>query len=296
MNVGAALIVLLRRRRTGWAAVADAVEESGSALRVLQAEQQHAQPQQGELFSVEGADGADLDAAIEELRAWAKEGLSFTSVLDSDYPQQLLTIHQRPPFLIYRGLLQERDARGIAVVGTRHPSPRGIEQATAIATGLVERDTVVISGLAEGIDTAAHTGALRAGGRTVAVIGTGQRKYFPAKNQALQEAISKNHAIISQFWPDSPPTKTSFPMRNAVMSGYAAATVVIEAAFKSGARMQARLALQHGRPVFLMSSLLEHNWAREYAARPGCAVVDSADEVLTALDELLQPTTELVWA
>jgi DNA processing protein len=292
----AALVALLRRRRSGWAAVADAVEESGSALRVLTADHQQAQPPQGELFPVESADGADLDAALEELRAWAKEGLTFTSVLDSDYPQQLRTIHQRPPSLIYRGRLHKRDARGVAVVGTRRPSSGGIEQATDIATGLAERETVVISGLAEGIDTAAQTGALRAGGRTVAVIGTGQRRYFPAKNRALQEAIARDHAVVSQFWPDSAPTKTSFPMRNAVMSGYAAATVVIEAAFKSGARMQARLALQHGRPVFLMRSLLEHNWAREYADRPGCTVVDSADEVLTALDDLMRPATELVWA
>lgn len=292
----AALVALLRSRRTGWAAVADAVEEAGSAVRVLEAEKGKAKPEQGELFSVQEVDDADLDAALVELRAWVKEGLTFTSVLDDDYPQQLRTIHQRPPFLIYRGLLQERDARGVAVVGTRHPSPRGIEQATDIATGLAERDTVVVSGLAEGIDTAAHTGALLAGGRTVAVIGTGQHKYFPAKNQALQEAIARDHAVISQFWPDSPPTKTSFPMRNAIMSGYAAATVVIEAAFKSGARLQARLALQHGRPVFLMKSLLEHTWAREYVARPGCTVVESADEVLTALDKLMQPATELVWA
>lgn len=292
----AALIALLRRRKSGWATVADAVEQAGSALRVLQAEQGDAAQQQGELFSVETSDGTDLESALEELHAWAKEGLTFTSVLDSDYPQHLLTVHQRPPFLIYRGVLQERDAHGVAVVGTRHPSPRGIEQATAIANGLAERDTVVISGLAEGIDTAAHTGALRAGGRTVAVIGTGQRKYFPAKNQALQQVIARDHAVISQFWPDSPPTKTSFPMRNAVMSGYAAATVVIEAAFKSGARMQARLALQHGRPVFLMESLLEHTWAKEYASKPGCTVVSGPDDVLHQLDNLLEPVTELVWA
>jgi len=291
----AALVTLLLRRKSGWASVADEVEQAGSALAVLEHEDAPSSDQ-GELFSVENTLNGELEAAREQLQAWGKEGLTFTSVLDDDYPRQLLTIHQRPPFLIYRGLLLERDAQGVAVVGTRHPSPRGVEQATAIAAGLAERGTVVVSGLAEGIDTAAHTGALRAGGRTVAVIGTGQRKYFPAKNRVLQETIARDHAVISQFWPDGPPTKTSFPMRNAVMSGYAAATVVIEAAFKSGARMQARLALQHGRPVFLMKSLLEHDWARGYAERPGCTVVESADEVLAALDELMQPAGELVWA
>jgi len=292
----AALVAMLRRRRSGWASVTDAVEEAGSALLVLRNESDQTRPQQGELFTVDTDNTRDLELAMADLRVWASEGLTFTSVLDADYPQQLLTIHQRPPFLLYRGRLDARDARGVAVVGTRHPSPRGVEQATAIARGLAERDTVVISGLAEGIDTAAHAAALAVGGRTVAVIGTGQHKYFPAKNRALQDTIGRDHCVLSQFWPDSPPTKTSFPMRNAVMSGYAAATVVIEAAFKSGARMQARLALQHGRPVFLMESLLEHAWAKEYAARPGCTVVTTPEDVLSSLEDLLEPTTELVWA
>jgi len=292
----AALVAMLRRRRSGWASVTDAVEEAGSALLVLKNESDQTRPQQGELFTVDTDNNRDLELAMADLRVWASEGLTFTSVLDADYPQQLLTIHQRPPFLLYRGRLDARDARGVAVVGTRHPSPRGVEQATAIARGLAERDTVVISGLAEGIDTAAHAAALAVGGRTVAVIGTGQHKYFPAKNRALQDTIGRDHCVLSQFWPDSPPTKTSFPMRNAVMSGYAAATVVIEAAFKSGARMQARLALQHGRPVFLMESLLEHAWAKEYAARPGCTVVTTPEDVLSSLEDLLEPTTELVWA
>ena len=292
----AALVAMLRRRRSGWASVTDAIEEAGSALLVLENESDQTRPQQGELFTVDTDNTRDLELAMADLRVWASEGLTFTSVLDADYPQQLLTIHQRPPFLLYRGRLDARDARGVAVVGTRHPSPRGVEQATAIARGLAERDTVVISGLAEGIDTAAHAAALAVGGRTVAVIGTGQHKYFPAKNRALQDTIGRDHCVLSQFWPDSPPTKTSFPMRNAVMSGYAAATVVIEAAFKSGARMQARLALQHGRPVFLMESLLEHAWAKEYAARPGCTVVTTPEDVLSSLEDLLEPTTELVWA
>ena len=292
----AALVAMLRRRRSGWASVTDAVEEAGSALLVLRNESDQTRPQQGELFTVDTDNTRDLELAMADLRVWASEGLTFTSVLDADYPQQLLTIHQRPPFLLYRGRLDARDARGVAVVGTRHPSPRGVEQATAIARGLAERDTVVISGLAEGIDTAAHAAALAVGGRTVAVIGTGQHKYFPAKNRSLQDTIGRDHCVLSQFWPDSPPTKTSFPMRNAVMSGYAAATVVIEAAFKSGARMQARLALQHGRPVFLMESLLEHAWAKEYAARPGCIVVTTPEDVLSSLEDLLEPTTELVWA
>ena len=153
----------------------------------------------------------------------------------------------------------------------------------------------VVSGLAEGIDTAAHTAAIAAGGRTVAVIGTGLRRAYQSVNAGLQDRIAREHLVLSQFWPDAGPTKTSFPMRNAVMSGYAAATVVIEAAWKSGARMQARLALEHGRPVFLHESLLQHDLAREYQTR-GAIVVTTADDVLAALDERLSPQVELVWS
>lgn len=294
----AALVALLRRRKSGWALVADAVELTGSALQVFRDDLIAAAPEQGDLFAAEDQpDGAEeLVAAQAELSTWRAEGMHFATLLDGNYPQHLLTVHQRPPFLFYKGTLLEQDARGVAVVGTRHPSPDGIRQATTIAEGLAQRGTVVVSGLAEGIDTAAHTGALRAGGRTVAVIGTGLRKHFPAKNQALQAEIASKHGVISQFWPDSPPTRISFPMRNAVMSGYSAATVVIEAAYKSGARMQARLALQHGRPVFLLESLLTHDWARDYSQRPNCTVVRGADDVLAALGELLRPSPELVWA
>jgi DNA processing protein len=289
----AAMIALLRDRKSGWSEVTDRVEEAGSALAVLSEDLLSGQ---GDLFATASPLEDELERAREDIRVWTAEGMHLVTVLDEEYPQQLRTIHQRPPFLLYRGLLDDRDAQGVAVVGTRHPSDDGARQATDIAVGLARRGIVVISGLAEGIDSAAHRGALDAGGRTVAVIGTGLRKCFPAQNKALQQLIGEQHCVLSQFWPDGPPTRTSFPMRNAVMSGYAAATVVIEAAYKSGARMQARLALQHGRPVFLLSSLLVHDWAREYAKRPGTTVVSSVDDVLAALDELLRPASQLVWA
>ena len=205
-------------------------------------------------------------------------------------------IHQHPPVLFTRGTADERDGTSVAVVGTRQPTPQGIHQARQIAAGLAANGIPVISGLAAGIDTAAHTAALAAGGRTVAVIGTGIDRTYPAQNAALQEEIAAKGMVISQFLPGSPPTKASFPMRNAVMSGYALATVVIEAAYRSGARIQARLALQHGRHVFLMRSLLEHDWARDYAERPGVTVVESADDVFAGLQRLASEPTDLIWA
>ncbi|MFI1192506.1 DNA-processing protein DprA [Micromonospora sp. NPDC020750] len=159
--------------------------------------------------------------------------------------------------------------------------------ARSVATSLAVRGVTVVSGLAKGIDTAAHQAALAAGGRTVAVIGTGIRRHYPAVNRALQEHIAEVGLVISQFWPDAAPTKQSFPMRNAVMSGYAAATVVVEAGERSGARIQARLALQHGRPVVLTSQVMRHDWARSFADRPGVHVAHGTAELVEAIDAIL---------
>ncbi|GAA3754215.1 hypothetical protein GCM10022225_43750 [Plantactinospora mayteni] len=161
-----------------------------------------------------------------------------------------------------------------------------------MATSLAERGVTVASGLAKGIDTAAHSAALDAGGRTVAVIGTGIRRYYPAANRQLQDQITEVGLVISQFWPDAQPTKQSFPMRNAVMSGYAVATVVVEAGETSGARIQARLALQHGRPVVLTSQVMRCDWAKTFAENPGVYVVHGTVELLEAIEDILshQPT------
>jgi DNA processing protein len=287
----AVLVAWLRRPKVAWYTVTEQLEKHGSVQAA------DAPPAQGTLFDVAAADDAQVAAA--DLERWGRAGIRMISVLDREYPSNLRMIHQRPPVLFLRGTLDERDAVSVAVVGTRKATPQGLGQAKELAAGLAARGVPVISGLAAGIDTAAHTTALAAGGRTVAVIGTGIDRVYPAQNAALQEEIATKGLVISQFLPGAPPTKTSFPMRNAVMSGYALATVVIEAAYQSGARMQARLALQHGRHVFLMRSLLQHDWARGYAERPGVTVVDNADDVFKGLQRLAAESAEsaeLVWA
>jgi DNA processing protein len=286
----AALVAWLRRPKVIWSAVTEQLEECGSVRAAAAGEA----PAQGSLFDVTPA--GDLERASADLERWERAEIRMISVLDAEYPSNLRMIHQRPPVLFLRGATDQRDATSVAVVGTRQASSRGLEQAAELAAGLAARNIPVISGLAAGIDTAAHTAALAVGGRTVAVIGTGIDRAYPAQSAQLQEEIAAKGLIISQFLPGAPPTKTSFPMRNAVMSGYALATVVIEAAYQSGARMQARLALQHGRHVFLMRSLLEHDWARTYAQRPGVTVVDNADNVFDGLQRLAAESTELVWA
>jgi DNA processing protein len=126
----------------------------------------------------------------------------------------------------------------------------------------------------------------------VAVIGTGLARSYPPQNRALQADIATRCAVISQFWPEAPPTKRSFPMRNAVMSGLALATVVVEASETSGARMQARLALAQGRPVFLIEDLVERQpWAQQAARRPGTHVIRDPAEITRALERLTAPGT-----
>jgi DNA processing protein len=116
------------------------------------------------------------------------------------------------------------------------------------------------------------------------VIGTGLAHSYPPQNAALQRRIADESAVVSQFWPEQPPTRQSFPMRNAVMSGLALGTVVVEASPRSGARVQARRALAHGRPVFLVRALLSQPWARELAAAPGVHVVDAPGEITTTIE------------
>jgi DNA processing protein len=283
----AALIALLRRGDRLWHHYAMLIDATGSAIAVLRGEyEEPGDPHALTLFNASEPSVVNLDAIIAEIRQWSAEGMDLVTVLDDAYPDNLRGIHNRPPLLFIRGRLDPDDDQAIAVVGTRQPTEAGIRAAASMSTELAEAGYTVISGLAQGIDTAVHQAALATSGRTIAVIGTGLRRAYPPTNRDLQGRLGEEMAVLSQFWPDSPPTRTSFPMRNVVMSGLALATVVIEASGASGARMQARFALEHGRPVFLMRSLMQHSWAREYAKRPGTHVVASAAEVVEQLQHL----------
>jgi DNA processing protein len=224
-----------------------------------------------------------------ELDTWQRRGFQVLTVLDDGYPDNLQAVHDRPPLIFVAGGLQPHDARAVAVVGSRRASPRGIKAAGGIAGGLVDAGYTVVSGLAAGIDTAAHTTALGRGGRTIAVLGTGLARAYPPENAQLQEAIAKGGAVVSQFWPDAPPSRRTFPMRNAVISGLALATVVVEASENSGSRLQARLALAQGRPVLLPDFLLTQQWAHQLAAHPGVHVVRSPADVVAVVERLTAP-------
>ena len=279
----AALIALLRLGRRSPSAYAEAVERAGSASVVLQQELAGGDGQASLLPEPPEPLLTDAEA---EIAAWERDGFELLTVLDERYPQNLRTVHDRPPILFMSGRLTPQDARSVAVIGSRRASLTGLAAATHIADTLARHGYVVVSGLAAGIDTAAHEAALHAGGRTVAVIGTGLHHAYPPQNAALQRRIAGEGAVVSQFWPDVPPTRKTFPLRNAVMSGLALGTVVVEASFRSGARLQARLALAHGRPVFLCRPVLEEPWAREAARRPGVHVFDDPAQVMRTVERL----------
>jgi DNA processing protein len=283
----AAILALLRRKDVRARDVADLVQDHGSAIVALEYVVASPEGATQRLFPIDpgGSDqAADIGEIEAEVRAWEAEGIVITTILDPEYPENLHTVHDRPPLLFVHGVLLPSDSRSVAVVGTRKPSPEGVARASEMSAEMAKAGYVVVSGLAAGVDTAAHRAALAGGGRTVAVIGTGLRHAYPRENAGLQRSLGDTNAVVSQFLPDQGPRRWSFPARNAVMSGFARATVVIEASSTSGARTQARLALEHGRPVFLLSGLLEHAWARAHAERPGSHVVDCAQQVLEILE------------
>lgn len=146
----------------------------------------------------------------------------------------------------------------------------------------------MLSGLAEGIDTAAHRAALAKGGRTVAIIGTGIAQVYPAANRDLQTRIACEGLVLSQFWPEGATQRHNFLMRNAVMSGYGRATVIVEASETSGTRVQARMAVEHGRPVIMTDRVLAANqWAQRLKGRPGVHIAASLTDVMDYVHKVL---------
>lgn len=278
-----ALLALLTARPQGltWQHLTTEVLNVGSAQSVWDS---YASP---ELIPDPGR-AAAVERARANLLGWRERDLTFLSVLDDAFPRQLRDIHQVPPFLFVAGELVEHDT-AVSVVGSRKASARGLNIAASIARALVHQNITVLSGLAEGIDAAAHVAALDEGGRTVAIIGTGIAQYYPKSNRQLQDTIAHEGLVLSQFLPDAPPTRYSFPMRNAVMSGYGIASIIVEASEHSGSRIQARLAVEHGRPVILIDSVVETTaWARDLKDQPDVHIASSTSQVIDIIMEIQQ--------
>jgi DNA processing protein len=272
------------------------IDSEGSAVRLVQMSEDDRifVPKTSSHDVIGAVTGRDLAVARRDVEEWRTAGYDIRSVLDSSYPDTLHDIFNRPPMLFIRGHWSNETPRPIAIVGAREASPEGLRRARRLSSELVDKGFTIVSGLAKGIDTAAHEAALAAGGLTSAVIGTGLKRLFPPENASLAEAIlARGGAIVSQFFPNQPPTRWTFPMRNVVMSGICLATIVVEAAQSSGARLQARVALQHGRTVFLLKSLVErHDWARKYVETGAYGTFAIPIETTAEILERLEGTHE----
>ncbi|HVC63874.1 MAG TPA: DNA-processing protein DprA, partial [Candidatus Dormibacteraeota bacterium] len=168
---------------------------------------------------------------------------------DVRYPSRLAEVPDAPATLHVRGALVDADALAVAIVGSRRATPYGLEVAETLAADLAARGVTIVSGLARGIDAAAHRGALRVGGRTLAVLGSGIDVIYPPENRRLAAEIAERGALLSQFAPGTPPLPQNFPTRNHVIAALSLAVVVVEAAEKSGSLITARLAAELGREV-----------------------------------------------
>jgi len=282
------LMALCRVKGVSWDFIAREAQRPGGLERLMAGDAVEDSPDARATLDLLAAAGNDLvshkSAVADVLASTSASGIRLTTVLDADYPVNLRVVDNLPPFLFYRGQLQADDAYSVAVVGTRQPSPEGIARARHMATLLAQAGVTVLSGLARGIDTAAHEACLEAGGRTIAVLGSGIRRVYPPEGVELAERITEHGAVVSQFWPDTAPTSYTFPRRNVVTSGLGQGTVVIEASPTSGAKMQARLAIEHGKQVFLLASLVtEREWAKKYLKRPRVYEVSDVRDILRAL-------------
>lgn len=206
---------------------------------------------------------------------------------DAEYPALLLAVPTAPATLHVRGSLVEGDALAIAVVGSRRATPYGLEVAETLAADLAARGVTIVSGLARGVDTAAHRGALRVGGRSIAVLGSGVDVVYPPENARLAEEIVARGALVSQFAPGTPPLPHHFPTRNAVIAGLSLAVVVVEAADRSGSLITARLAAELGREVLATPGRVTAPESRgaNRLIQDGAALALGWEDVVAALPE-----------
>ncbi|QOI66871.1 DprA-like DNA processing chain A [Gordonia phage Bosnia] len=278
-----ALVALTRTRPGGmtWRQITEQVLATGSAIELWN----ELQPSELDL-AVTTEPAVALAKAADDLEEWRSQGLEFVSVLDDRFPARLRDIQETPPFLFAQGLIDDDD-QGVSVVGSRKASRGGLDFARETASRLVGEGLSVVAGLALGIDTAAHSAALASGGRTVAFVATGLDRTYPKENRELHAAIADTGLMLSQFLPGGPPQRHNFLMRNALMSGYGLATIVVEAGEHSGARAQARMAVQHGRPVILTTRVVDSNeWAKRLQVSHDVYVVGSPEEAIKAVREI----------
>ncbi|MDB6149734.1 MAG: protecting protein DprA [Chthoniobacter sp.] len=270
-------------------------------LEVFQTPERVLQAKGAELHAVEGI-GSELARAIAsweqhvdlpaELQRIKDFGASVVTQASPEYPRDLRQIYN-PPFLLYVwGTLELRDHRAISVVGSRKTSHYGAECAKKLAYQLAYAGLTVVSGLARGIDTAAHQGALAAKGRTVAVIGSGLMDLYPPDNLGLAEKIAESGAVVSEFPMTFPPDRQTFPYRNRIVAGWGSGLLIVEAGLKSGALITAGQAIEQGRLVYAVPGQIDRPTAAgsNRLIQQGAKLVTSAGDILDDLHALFPPS------
>jgi len=233
----------------------------------------------------------DVQAELERCR---NNDIDLLACGEEAYPNPLQEIIDPPGILFTRGSFLPQDEIAIAIVGTRHATHYGRKQARRLAAGLSRAGFTIVSGLARGIDTEAHQATLEAGGRTVAVLGSGLLSIYPSENKALAEKVVQNGALVSESSTLSKPSRGSFPRRNRIVTGLCQGVIVIEAGDRSGALISARLSMEQGREVFAVPGPVDSRTSRgcHRLIRDGAKLVEGPDDVLEELGPMFKSTTD----
>jgi DNA processing protein len=271
---------LARSRGLGTILFFRLIERFGKASAVIEA-----LPRLESKLAAKGFALATERSVDEEVAALDRLGARLLLAFEPDYPLPLRNIADPPPVLVLLGRADLLAARMVAVVGARNASGNGRFFATTLARALSERDLTVVSGLARGIDTAAHQGGLEGKGATIAVLGSGIDVVYPPENAELHARIAAEGLIVSERAPGTPPLARHFPRRNRIIAGLASAVVVVEAAARSGSLMTARLAGSEGREVMAVpgSPLDPRHAGTNQLLRDGAALVTGIEDVMAAL-------------
>jgi DNA processing protein len=270
------------------------IELYGTADRVFQASLTELEGTGMRAVSAQSiATGKSMELAQRECAKAAEAGAKIISLSDPEYPSRLKEIYDPPVILFVKGSVAVLAQPGIAMVGTRHPTPYGSGMAERLSSDLASRGLVIISGLARGIDTASHRGAVAAKGKTVAVLGTGIDIMYPKENTRLTEQIvALGGALLTEFPVGTPPTPQNFPIRNRIISGMSAGVLVVEAAEYSGTRITSRLALEQNRDVYAVPGNVTNkgSWGPNTLIKQGAKLVATWEDVWEELPTDVQVT------
>ncbi|MEP6959700.1 MAG: DNA-processing protein DprA [Nitrospirota bacterium] len=238
-----------------------------------------------------GPDSAACRSIERELNEIERGHIEVRSVLDPAYPTRLKMIADPPPLLYITGALSEQDELAVAIVGARRATPAGRIMTEELSHDLAALGMTVVSGLARGVDAAAHRGALAARGRTIAVLGCGIDQTYPPEHERLRRQIEEQGAILSEVPVGAPPHSHHFPRRNRIISGFSLGVIVTEAAINSGSLITARLAAEQGREVFAVPGFVKEDTSRGTNAllKDGAALIERAQDVIDAVMPQLEP-------